>query len=165
MNEREIIELLAGRGYGDDADLYQGIGDDCAVIRKDGGRVWLGTIDTLVESVHFDLAWHHPEELGRKTIAVNVSDIAAMGGTADWLMISLTLPRDIEVDWVEDLYRGLADSCRRHGVQSQYPERPAAGPTHSTSRPVEWRNAAFDRAGQFCHLCQGRAYRRYHGFA
>lgn len=90
MNEKEIIAEIAAitkptanltNGPSSDlSGLIQGIGDDCAVIRRAGTTVLLLSKDTLVESVHFDLSWHSAKLLGRKTVSVNVSDIAAMGG-------------------------------------------------------------------------------------
>lgn len=115
MNERRIIELLGSQAAGETPDLLRGIGDDCAVIRKDRHHSWLVTMDTLVETVHFDRSWHPPEKLGRKVISVNVSDIAAMGGTPYFIFLSLGLPSDFEVRWLKRFSRGLADACREYG--------------------------------------------------
>ena len=81
MNERQIIDTIAALAGPADGRLLKGIGDDCAVIASDSGCAWLLTMDTLIEGVHFDPAFHPPELLGRKAVSVNVSDIAAMGGT------------------------------------------------------------------------------------
>lgn len=111
MNEREIITLfssLAGQGK---KELVRGIGDDCAVLRLDGDRLWLVTTDTLVESVHFDLSWHPPELLGRKSVAVNVSDIAAMGGKPSFVFLSLGMPKDFSPQWLEQFALGMQKAC------------------------------------------------------
>lgn len=114
MNERQIIEnfrdlnLEGGRG------LIRGIGDDCAVIEKNAHWSWLVTMDTLVESVHFDLGWHPPDKLGFKSVAVNVSDIAAMGGKPTLIFLSLGLPRGFESSWVKDFARGIARACSEY---------------------------------------------------
>lgn len=116
MNEREIIEQLAGMGGAGAPDLICGIGDDCAVIRKDGRQSWLVTMDTLVESVHFDLGWHPPSLLGRKSVAVNVSDIAAMGGVPLYVFLSLGLPAEYRQEWLEEFSRGIVDACATYGA-------------------------------------------------
>ena len=91
--ERDIIEHIHDLlGFTADKDVIKGIGDDCAVLRKDNGECFLVTTDTLVEGVHFDLAWHPPSLLGRKTAAVNLSDIAAMGGRPRFALLSMSFP-------------------------------------------------------------------------
>ena len=114
MNERQIIDLLRTMTADGPPELLQGIGDDCAVIRKNRHQSWLVTMDTLVESVHFDRSWHPPDKLGRKVISVNVSDIAAMGGTPVFVFLSLALPKGFEVRWLTQFSRGLADACREY---------------------------------------------------
>ncbi|HHO47409.1 MAG TPA: thiamine-phosphate kinase [Desulfobacteraceae bacterium] len=115
MNERGIIELLGSMTAAAAPDLLQGIGDDCAVIRKNSRQSWLVTMDTLVESVHFDRNWHPPDKLGRKAVSVNVSDIAAMGGTPLFLFLSLGMPPGFDARWLTSFSRGLADACREYG--------------------------------------------------
>uniref|UniRef100_UPI004056E7EA thiamine-phosphate kinase n=1 Tax=Candidatus Electronema sp. TaxID=2698783 RepID=UPI004056E7EA len=115
MNELELIEQirqLAGSG----ADgLLLGIGDDCAVVEKGGGMVWLLTMDTLIESVHFRCDWHPPELLGRKAVAVNVSDIAAMGGRPLFVLLSLGLPAGFDPAWAKRFMQGLTAACQEQG--------------------------------------------------
>jgi len=111
VNERDIISLLHNLAGPEKKGLVKGIGDDCAVIKKDSDRLWLVTMDTLVESVHFDPAWHPPEKLGRKSVAVNVSDIAAMGGAPLFVFLSLGLPPGFDTDWLDRFSRGLAEAC------------------------------------------------------
>ncbi len=115
MNETDIINLLHKHAGTDNKDLVRGIGDDCAVIKKDRDRFWLVTMDTLVESVHFNLDWHPPDKLGRKSVTVNASDIAAMGGTPLFLFLSLGLPPDFHTEWLELFSKGLAESCEEYG--------------------------------------------------
>ncbi|WP_417914965.1 thiamine-phosphate kinase [Candidatus Electronema sp. JM] len=115
MNERELIEHIRQLAGGGAAGLLLGIGDDCAVIEKDRETAWLLTMDTLVESVHFRRDWHPPELLGRKTVAVNVSDIAAMGGRPLFALLSLGLPANFSQDWVKQFSQGLAEACREYG--------------------------------------------------
>ncbi|MGR0482564.1 MAG: thiamine-phosphate kinase [Candidatus Electronema sp. V4] len=115
MNELELIEQirqLAGSGVD---GLLLGIGDDCAVVEKGGGMVWLLTMDTLIESVHFRRDWHPPELLGRKAVAVNVSDIAAMGGRPLFALLSLGLPAGFDPVWVKQFMQGLNAACHEQG--------------------------------------------------
>jgi thiamine-monophosphate kinase len=115
VNERQIIEYIATLAGPADARLLQGIGDDCAVIQKDGEHVWLLTMDTLIESVHFDCAFHPAEKLGRKAVSVNVSDIGAMGGRPMFVLLSVGMPRGFDESWFQAFARGLTDACREYG--------------------------------------------------
>ncbi len=115
MNERQIIEYIAALADPSDGQLLKGIGDDCAVIRKDGCRVWLLTMDTLVESVHFNCAFHPPELLGRKAVSVNVSDIGAMGGKPVFVLFSAGMPQGFDETWFLAFVRGLTEACREYG--------------------------------------------------
>jgi len=115
VKERDLIEqirLLAGTAS---EDLLQGIGDDCAVIKKTEETVWLLTMDTLIESVHFDCSWHPAAKLGRKAVSVNVSDIAAMGGKPVFVLLSLGLPTGFAEQWLDEFSAGLLSACRDYG--------------------------------------------------
>ena len=121
MNASELGEfglidrLAAAVGAEPPADLIAGIGDDAAVWRA-GETVLLATTDTLVEGVHFlpELApW---ADVGWKALAVNVSDIAAMGGEPLFALITLALPPETDVAVVDDLYVGLLECARQYGV-------------------------------------------------
>ena len=115
MTERDLIELIQNLARNEGEGLIRGIGDDCAVIAKDRHDVWLLTMDTLIESVHFDNSWHPPYLLGRKAVSVNVSDIAAMGGKPVFALLSLGLPADFAPEWATELSRGINDACRQYG--------------------------------------------------
>ncbi len=95
--------------------LLQGIGDDTAVWKAEG-PLQLTTTDSLIQDTHFDLDNIDCEMLGYKAIAVNLSDIAAMGGIPDYALVSLALPGDIEVDFISGLYQGMVDISGRFGV-------------------------------------------------
>lgn len=97
-------------------DVLQGIGDDCAVIGPYGGKVLLITTDLLIEDVHFMTGKIAPHELGEKAVAVNLSDIAAMGGTPRHLFVSLAVPYFTGMDLLKSLYDGMKGMCRRYGV-------------------------------------------------
>ena len=89
--------------------LVRGIGDDCAVLRPEAGRDVLVTTDTQEEGVHFRRDWSTPEDIGWRCLAVNVSDIAAMGGSPLGAVIALSVPATLEVAFVEALYDGLQE--------------------------------------------------------
>jgi thiamine-monophosphate kinase len=80
----------------------------------DGNRIL--TIDTMVEGQHFDWAYFSPEDLGWKVGAVNISDIAATGGTPTQLLVALALPESATLDQVEGFYRGLQSLAERYGA-------------------------------------------------
>lgn len=96
-------------------DVVVGIGDDVAVLRTGSSEYLLATCDIQVEKVHFRRDWISPFQLGRRVGAVNVSDIAAMGGDPAWGLVSLALPDDLEVEFVDELYRGLRDQLEEVG--------------------------------------------------
>ena len=79
--------------------MVLGIGDDCAAVRLDGGDYLLWTVDTLVEGVHFDLSYTTLAQLGWKALAVNLSDIAAMGGEPRQALLSLGWPPERDPAW------------------------------------------------------------------
>jgi thiamine-monophosphate kinase len=116
--EFSLIERLANQSPATHPDLVAGIGDDAAVIGGTfpNGDYLLTTTDMLVDGSHFRRDWATPEQIGIKSVACNVSDIAAMGGAPTFMFVSLALASDTEVEWVEGLYRGMAGACRRYGV-------------------------------------------------
>ena len=94
----------------------KGIGDDCAVLPQRSGRDTLVSTDMLVEGTHFLRADIPPYRLGWKSAAVNVSDIAGMGGRPTATFLSVALPADLEADWVDEFLRGYADLSGRFGA-------------------------------------------------
>jgi thiamine-monophosphate kinase len=93
-----------------------GIGDDTAVLAVSAGAALLATTDLVIEDVHFRRAWAAPEDVGWKAMAVNLSDIAAMGGTPRWALVALAVPADTPVAEVEGFYRGMRAAAAPHGV-------------------------------------------------
>ncbi|MDA8141399.1 MAG: thiamine-phosphate kinase [Desulfobacteraceae bacterium] len=116
--EFALIERLAAIAPGQGPEVIKGIGDDAAVLRvgPEPAPYLLVTTDILVEDQHFKRAWSTPYQIGRKAAECNVSDIAAMGGRPQWMFVSIVLPHDAQVEWVEDLYRGMGDSCQTHNI-------------------------------------------------
>ncbi len=107
IGEFALIERLAQIAAVERDDLRAGIGDDVAVLDTGGNELLLATVDAQVEEIHFLARLSTPEQLGRRALAINVSDIAAMGGQPRFALVSLVLPGAIEVAWVEALYQGL----------------------------------------------------------
>lgn len=116
LSEKAIIARIRQLIKPGAEELLLGIGDDCAVIRRGEGLVELVTTDTLIDKVHFDLAWHEPRLLGRKAAAVNLSDVAAMGGRPRYCLLSLALPVDFTENWFEQFMAGFMASLTEHGT-------------------------------------------------
>jgi len=91
------------------------IGDDCAVVDIPEGQQLAVTSDTLVEGVHF-LAGSDPALLGHKVLAVNLSDLAAMGATPAWLTLAITLPK-VDEAWLEGFSRGFLNLAAEYDTQ------------------------------------------------
>lgn len=116
LGEFPLIDRIARIAAIERADVIVGIGDDVAVLetRKEG---WLlAKVDSQVEGVHFRRETILPRHLGRRSLAINLSDIAAAGGQPQFALVSLALPPSIEVDWVDEFYRGLREEGDRYSV-------------------------------------------------
>jgi len=96
--------------------VIKGIGDDCAVLSTTLDRVLLFTTDMLVQDIHFMIERISYYQLGRKAIAVNLSDIAAMGGRPLAALISIAIPVETEVEAIHELCRGMRDICRQYNL-------------------------------------------------
>jgi thiamine-monophosphate kinase len=115
--EFALIERIAGLLPTCRADLLVGIGDDAAVLKSGKKqRRLVVTTDMLFEDVHFRLSWMDPYHLGWKAVAVNLSDVAAMGAKPTFTFVSIALAGDTPVAFVDELYRGMRDVCARHGT-------------------------------------------------
>ncbi|MBS3782272.1 MAG: thiamine-phosphate kinase [Candidatus Thermoplasmatota archaeon] len=115
LGEFKLIEKIADK-FESDEEVYKGIGDDCAVLKKREDYT-LMTTDMLVEGDHFNLDWQTPWQIGWKSIIVNISDIAAMGGLPKWGLVSIAFPGDIEVNFAEDIFDGMAEASEKHGMK------------------------------------------------
>lgn len=116
LGEFGLIDLIKEDTISDQGSVVLGIGDDAAVLLPTPRQLLLITTDMLVESVHFDLATTTPWQLGYKAIAVNLSDIAAMGGVPHHAVVSLALPPTTSPDFVVNLYQGMKEICHEFGV-------------------------------------------------
>jgi thiamine-monophosphate kinase len=92
-----------------------GPGDDAAVLSAPDGRVVAST-DMLVEGVHFRFDWSTPHQVGRKAVAVNLSDIAAMGAVPTGLLVGLACARDVATTAIDELSAGMWEEAQRAGV-------------------------------------------------
>ncbi|MGH2457775.1 MAG: thiamine-phosphate kinase [Chloroflexota bacterium] len=116
VGEFEVIARLK-RCFGEaGVGIVRGIGDDTAALRISPGFLLLATTDAAVEGVHFQRASTTPRLLGRRVLAVNLSDVAAMGGVPRWALVSLSLPGQTPLDFVEELASGLGEEAARFGV-------------------------------------------------
>ncbi len=98
------------------AGVLRGIGDDAAQLELPVGEQLLTSTDLLIESCHFDFAWTTPADLGHKAVAVNLSDIAAMGGTPRYLYLGLACPGSAEVSAIEAFMTEALALAEAHGV-------------------------------------------------
>ncbi|HMD71566.1 MAG TPA: thiamine-phosphate kinase [Bryobacteraceae bacterium] len=114
-SELEWIDRIRRRAFpGPSATLVLGIGDDCAVFRPRGSAEdLLFTTDLLVEGTHYLPATHSAEDVGWKTLARGLSDIAAMGGEPRFCLLSLALAPWQTGEWIDGFYRGLSRLARR----------------------------------------------------
>ena len=94
-----------------------GIGDDAAVLAIGAGKRLVATCDAMVEGVHFNRRTLGDEDIGYKAMAVNVSDVVAMGGTPKYALVSISIPRRWHHRRLERLYDGLYACADRHGVR------------------------------------------------
>jgi thiamine-monophosphate kinase len=116
-NEDSLIQLLKYRYPSKSPQLKKGIGDDAAVVRPTGAdEFWLITSDMLVESIDFRREWTTPRQLGRKSISVNLSDLAAMGARPRFFTVSLAISPDIPERWILDFHDGLAEKGNALGA-------------------------------------------------
>ena len=93
-----------------------GIGDDCAVLPLGEKKYQIVTKDMLVEEDHFSLSYFKPQEVGRKAIESNVSDIASMGGIPKYAFIAISLKKDTSVEWVKNFYQGMNSRLAKHKI-------------------------------------------------
>ncbi|HKS38182.1 MAG TPA: thiamine-phosphate kinase [Verrucomicrobiae bacterium] len=115
MNEFELIARLT-ESLERDSGTVAGAGDDCAVLDLGlPGRYALFKTDAVVEGIHFTKETD-PQQIGHKALARCLSDIAAMAGTPGHALITLALPQDFDVSFIEGIYEGIKALAVRHGV-------------------------------------------------
>jgi thiamine-monophosphate kinase len=145
-SEFTLIEQYFQRPLPGRADVVLGIGDDAALLRVPEGQELVVTVDTLVAGVHFppDTA---PESIGHKALAVNLSDLAAMGATPAWATLALTLPA-ADHDWLRAFAEGFFTLADAHAVRLVGGDT-TRGPLSLTVQAMGWvpRGQALRRAG------------------
>lgn len=98
-----------------DKNVICGIGDDAAVLKYDKDRYLLFTTDMLIEGAHFTRSMP-PESIGHKALAVNISDIAAMGGLPKHALVSLGVPQDLSFAFINKIYKGMIKLARQFHI-------------------------------------------------
>ena len=120
LGERALlarIQAKLGTAGRQRASLVIGIGDDAAIVAPTRNAQMVLTTDALVEGVHFDRRYSAPEDIGYRALAVNLSDVAAMGAAPAWALLSLILPSDLLVSDVDAIVSGIADLGRQFGSE------------------------------------------------
>ena len=115
MKEFELIKHFFTKQVVNRKDVELGIGDDCAVLSPIENQNIVVTTDTLVAGVHFPFETS-PRAIGHKAVAVNLSDIAAMGAKPSWLSLAITLP-EIDELWLLEFCEGVFELCEFYNVE------------------------------------------------
>lgn len=115
IDERQIIDLAQKYFTDNNPNILKGIGDDCAVTRP-SQFLQLFTSDMLVENTHFLFDKIPPYLLGWKSLAVNISDIASMGGKPKYTLLSLGINNKVDLNWLEQFYQGISDCAKTYQV-------------------------------------------------
>ncbi len=113
-SEDALISRIRKRFFRPDDEV--GLGDDAAVVAVPAGHSAVLCSDLLAENVHFKRDTHPPLSVGFKSVAVNVSDVAAMGGAARYFLVSLALPPQIDEEWIDRFFDGIEEASRRFDV-------------------------------------------------
>ena len=117
LSEDEIVRVirtLAGRPRA--RGVRNAIGDDAAVLEPTPGTTLVATTDLLLEDVHFRRRWAESADIGWKAVAVNVSDVAAMGAMPRWALVALACPPSVQPGEIEAFYEGALALCDAHDV-------------------------------------------------
>jgi len=120
ISEKELYErlknILNETANSPESGVHLGIGDDAAVMETSPHKHLISSCDIMIEGRHFDLQYTNPRDLGFKALAVNISDVASMGGTPRWAMVSLALPGETTLLFWEEFYRGMRELAEQAGV-------------------------------------------------
>jgi thiamine-monophosphate kinase len=115
MKEFELIKHFFSEQAVKRKDVLLGIGDDCAVVASTEKQNIVVTTDTLVAGIHFPVETS-PKAIGHKAVAVNLSDIAAMGAKPSWISLAITLP-EVNKEWLAEFSVGVFELCEHYNVQ------------------------------------------------
>jgi thiamine-monophosphate kinase len=111
-----LIDIIKKKIRNRDKNIKVGIGDDCAVIRI-GNKLAVLTTDTLVEGDHFSLEYFKPEQIGKKAIEINVSDITSIGGIPKYALVSMALRRDLDTKVFDKIYSGIVKAAKKYNIE------------------------------------------------
>ncbi len=114
LTEKQLIERIRRR-FGE-LSTGIGIGDDAAVVDLPPGSSTVLCADMLVEGTHFRRSTHPADSLGFKAVAINVSDVGAMGAVPDFALLSLAVPSDLDAQWTEAFLDGIANACQAFDI-------------------------------------------------
>ena len=113
LGEKKLIERISRKCKSKNVKV--GIGDDAALVDING-KDMVFTTDSLVEGKHFKLDWFLPGQIGKKAIEINVSDIGAMNSKPLYCLVSLCLPKDTDVKFLDKLYEGIYSVCDKYKI-------------------------------------------------
>src|SRR5947207_8251793 len=116
LAERELIDRIQRQLPPPPAWMSVGIGDDAAVVEPERNRLEVLSVDALVEGVHFDRAFTPPDAIGHRALAVNLSDLAAMGAAPRLCLLSLALPAALPIADFDAMIGGVAALAARHRI-------------------------------------------------
>ena len=116
LGEEALLKELRSLFAASAPDVSTGIGDDAAVIDFPPGVQSVWTTDMLIEDIHFQRGWQTPRQLGRKCLAVNLSDLASMAATPRFALLSIGCPAATDLDFVLEFCRGFMSLASEHGV-------------------------------------------------
>jgi thiamine-monophosphate kinase len=117
LGEFELIKQIKDTFIPPDKrQVIVGIGDDCAAIKPGKGFLLIATTDALVENIHFNLKYIQPYQLGVKSVYINLSDVAAMGGIPRYALLSIAVPPSFSVKFMDEFLRGVKEGAQKYGV-------------------------------------------------
>jgi thiamine-monophosphate kinase len=116
LAEKALIARIQKLARRDGHQIVRGIGDDCAVLRRQSGEELVITTDLLIEGTHFSHEWHSADSVGHKCLSRGLSDIAAMGADPIAAFLSLGLPASLPQKWVDDFLRGFLRLAKHYNV-------------------------------------------------
>ena len=116
LGEFGLIKELTNKFKNKNDSTIYGIGDDAAVIEKDKENVILISTDSLLEGIHFNLMYTPLKHLGYKAVVVNLSDIYAMNGKAEQILVSIAVSNRFPKEALEELYEGIQRACEHYEV-------------------------------------------------
>ena len=116
LTERELVARVQEHLGVSPSWLVVGIGDDAAVVEPERNRLEVLTVDAVIDGVHFDRRFTPPDAIGHRALAVNLSDLAAMGAQPRLALLSFALPADLPCDDFDAIVRGIMRLAKQHGV-------------------------------------------------